>query len=84
MPSGHAATAAAGAVALGMLVPRARLAAYALALAICVSRVYLGVHFAGDVVAGALLGATIAAVVVDAGRRLLGSRLPGPQPTFRR
>jgi membrane-associated phospholipid phosphatase len=84
MPSGHAATAAAGAVALGMLVPRARPAAYALAGLVCVSRVYLGVHFAGDVLAGALLGALIAAVVVLAGRRLLGGRLPGARRTFRR
>ena len=75
MPSGHAATAVAGAVALGMLVPRARPAAYALALLVCTSRVYLGVHFAGDVLAGALLGASTAAGVVIAGRRLLGRRL---------
>lgn len=84
MPSGHAATAAAGAVALGMLVPRARPAAYALAVLVCVSRVYLGVHFAGDVVVGALLGALIATCVVLAGRRLLGSRLPSARGTFRR
>lgn len=84
MPSGHAAGAAAGAVALGMLVPRARPAAYALAVLVCISRVYLGVHFAGDVVVGALLGALMAAGVVVAGRRLLGSRLPSARRTFRR
>ena len=47
-------------------------------------RVYLGVHFAGDVVAGALPGASIAAGVVVAGRRLLDSRFPARQRAFRR
>ena len=45
----------AGAVALGMLVPRARRAAYALAGLVCLSRVYLGVHYVSDVIVGALL-----------------------------
>ena len=71
MPSGHAATAFAAATALALLFPRLRLAAYALAALICVSRVYLGVHYVSDVVVGALLGALIGVAVVLAGRRLV-------------
>lgn len=68
MPSGHAATATAAAVALGLLHPRARLPAAGAAGLVCLSRVYLGVHFVSDVVAGALLGALAAVLVVRARR----------------
>jgi len=61
MPSGHAMNAFAGAVLLGSIVPRARWWLLALACAIALSRVYLGVHFASDVLAGAALGAAIGA-----------------------
>ena len=75
MPSGHALTAAAGATALAILVPRARVLAVVLAALIAVSRVYLGVHFAGDVLAGAALGAILGAAVALVMRRALGARL---------
>ena len=70
-PSGHATTAFAAAVALGVLVPRLRAAALALAALIAVSRVYLGVHFVLDVLAGALLGSLVGAGVALAARQRL-------------
>jgi undecaprenyl-diphosphatase len=58
-PSGHAATAFAAAVAVGVLYPRFRTPLLALAATVALSRVYLGVHFATDVLVGSLLGAAI-------------------------
>jgi membrane-associated phospholipid phosphatase len=58
-PSGHAATSFAAAVALSVLVPRLRVPALTLAALVALSRVYLGVHFWVDILAGAALGAAI-------------------------
>lgn len=55
-PSGHASTAVAGACALTAMWPRARLVAWVLAALIAGSRLYLGVHYPSDVLAGAVLG----------------------------
>jgi undecaprenyl-diphosphatase len=59
LPSGHAATAFAGAVALGYLWRRAAPLFFLLATAIAFSRVYVGVHYPGDVLAGAALGTAV-------------------------
>ncbi len=60
-PSAHAATSFAGARRYsGMGLPAAPL--YALAGALSLSRLYLGVHYPSDVLGGALLGTAIAAV----------------------
>ena len=68
MPSGHALTAFACSTIVAMLEPRLRWPAYGLAAAIAASRVYLGVHYPSDVVAGAAVGAALGAGLV------LGSR----------
>jgi membrane-associated phospholipid phosphatase len=70
MPSGHATTAFAAAVAVGLVHPRLRVPLVALATLIAISRVYLGVHFASDVIVGALLGTVIAVAVVAVARWL--------------
>lgn len=58
-PSGHAATAFAAAVAVGIVYPRLRLPLLALATLVALSRMYLGVHYGSDVLAGSALGVAI-------------------------
>ncbi|HTY71201.1 MAG TPA: phosphatase PAP2 family protein [Actinomycetes bacterium] len=61
-PSGHAASAAAFATAAGHVLPLLRGPLGAAAAAVCLSRVYTGVHYPSDVVAGALIGASVGRV----------------------
>jgi undecaprenyl-diphosphatase len=80
LPSGHATTACAGAVLLGWLWPRGAWAFALLALGIAYSRIYVGVHYPSDVLAGAALGAAcaLAAITVARRSRRIGGRLtPG-------
>jgi membrane-associated phospholipid phosphatase len=56
-PSTHAATAAAGAVAIGARDPALVPVVATAAVAMAISRVYLGVHHGSDIAAGLVLGA---------------------------
>jgi membrane-associated phospholipid phosphatase len=56
MPSGHATTAAAAAIAIGAMWPQSRAVMWLYALLIMVSRVVVLAHHPSDVVAGALVG----------------------------
>jgi undecaprenyl-diphosphatase len=78
-PSGHAATSVAGAIVLTFLLGRWGLALGVLAAAVCFSRVYIGVHYPLDVVAGALLGAVVGLAAVAVVRRLRSTSAARPR-----
>lgn len=89
MPSGHATTAAAAAIAVGAIWPRARGVMWLYALMIMFSRVVVLAHHPSDVIAGALVGAVGALMVRRwfAARRLVFSASdlrPLPGPSWRR
>ena len=69
-PSGHAATSFACATVLSAFAPRRRVAFFLLATLIALSRLYNGVHYPTDVVAGAFLGVLTALLLLGASRRL--------------
>jgi membrane-associated phospholipid phosphatase len=73
-PSGHAMSAFAVAAAIAVLAPRTRWAVLGVAAAIAFSRVYLGVHFWIDVLAGAALGIAIGVGVSVLARRVFAAR----------
>jgi undecaprenyl-diphosphatase len=82
-PSGHSATAFAAAVAVGLYYPKLRRPLLALAVLVALSRVYLGMHYASDVLVGSLLGALlgfasvwVVRVVAPAPRGLAPSLVP--------
>jgi membrane-associated phospholipid phosphatase len=89
MPSGHATTAAAAAIAIGAIWPRTRWVMWTYALVIMFSRVAVLAHHPSDVIAGALVGAVGALLV----RRWFAARCllfcasdlrTYPGPSFRR
>jgi undecaprenyl-diphosphatase len=79
-PSGHAASAAAFTTAATAELSALRLPLGVLAAAIGISRVYVGVHYPLDVLAGAAVGATVARV---APRAILRRRSADPRPARR-
>ena len=60
LPSGHAASAFAFATGAGQVLPRAAAPLRLLAALVAYSRVHTGVHYPGDVFAGALVGSALA------------------------
>jgi undecaprenyl-diphosphatase len=62
-PSGHSASAFAFASCVGAGLPRAATPLLGLAAAVACSRVYTGVHFPGDVIAGSVIGAAVGRAV---------------------
>jgi membrane-associated phospholipid phosphatase len=58
-PSGHSAAAFAFATGVGQVSPGAAIPLRALAALVAYSRVHTGVHYPGDVLAGALIGTTL-------------------------
>jgi undecaprenyl-diphosphatase len=72
-PSGHSATAFACATVLASLAPRWRVPFFVLAALIAFSRIYNGVHYPTDVLAGSALGVLVGLAVLrvsKGGRRL--------------
>ena len=59
-PSGHAAMAAAGALGVARMLPMSGWILWPIAALIAVSRIYLGVHWPSDVLAGAGIGFAVA------------------------
>ena len=78
-PSGHATVAFACATVLALAVPRLRVPLFALAALIAFSRVYVGVHYPFDVLAGAVLGVGLATAL-----RMLAAALRRSDPLPRR
>jgi membrane-associated phospholipid phosphatase len=75
-PSGHSASAAAFAIAVGGVLPELRPALRVIASVIAFSRVYTGVHYPSDV----LVGATVGALFGRLAARLALRRWPPSQP----
>ncbi|MFL5953653.1 MAG: phosphatase PAP2 family protein [Gaiellaceae bacterium] len=74
-PSGHAATSFACATVLAHYVPRLRVVFFVLAALIAFSRVYNGMHYPSDVLAGSILG-VLTALLLLAAVRLRSRRAP--------
>ena len=68
-PSGHATTAFMAATILTAYFRKYAVIFYLFASAVAVSRVYIGVHYPSDVLAGAVIGIMIGYIVVKAGPR---------------
>lgn len=74
-PSGHTGSSFAAAVVILIMCPK-KIGVPAMILAVLIgfSRLYLGVHYPSDVIAGAVTGTLIALFVCKAGKKLIHSR----------
>lgn len=75
-PSGHTTVGFACATVLALAVPRLRWPLFMLAALIAFSRVYVGVHYPLDVLAGALVGVVLGLAVRSSGRTLRRTARP--------
>jgi undecaprenyl-diphosphatase len=64
MPSAHAANAFGQAILFSLLYSKVRWPLISFAAVVAISRVFVGVHYPADVLAGAMLGAMIAVAIV--------------------
>lgn len=71
MPSSHAASAFGQGVFWSMAFPRFRWCLFIVAFLVAISRVFVGVHYPGDIVVGGLVGALVGGAVYTVQRRLL-------------
>jgi undecaprenyl-diphosphatase len=69
-PSGHSASAAAFAIAVGDVIPAAGIPLRVAAALVAFTRVYTGVHYPSDVVVGATAGALFGRLTSLAARRI--------------
>jgi undecaprenyl-diphosphatase len=83
-PSGHAANAFAGALVLSRFAAAPALAWWVLAGVIAYSRLYLGVHYPSDVVAGALVGIACAVATLAVVRHASRTSIPTRPASERR
>jgi undecaprenyl-diphosphatase len=68
-PSGHSATSFACATVLAAYAPRWRVPLFVLAALIALSRIYNGMHYPTDVLAGSVLGLLVGATILRLARR---------------
>jgi len=81
-PSGHAASAFAFSSAVGGELPQLDTLLRLAATVVAYSRVHTGVHYPGDVVAGAVIGAGVGTIArhLAGDSRTVGPSRPGPDP----
>lgn len=73
-PSSHGANLFGQAVIIGAFYRKSGYFFYPLAILVCLSRIYLGVHYFTDVLAGAALGAAVAILVIGLTKLLAPNR----------
>ncbi len=71
-PSNHAVTYTAGATVLSYFFRYLRIPSFIVVFIVCISRVYVGVHYPSDVIGGAVLGILIAITAIYGFKRIEG------------
>ncbi len=79
MPSSHAANAFGQAVLFGYLYRPVRVYLLLFATVVALSRVFVGVHYPGDIIVGALVGSGVALLAVFAYKKFISRCLPSLQ-----